>query len=114
MLTSLVGRFTTENSERFRVGHSLEGTIYVTSSHIERLGLRIGPQLRIGARARQNDLELPNTGAIRLGGRAGAAYSLNENASLTADLQVPIYGRVHGDQLDPLLAVSIGLLATYP
>lgn len=114
LLASVVGRFTTENSEGFRAGHSIESTIYVTSSHIEHWGLRIGPQLRIGARASQNEVELANTGAIRLGGRAGAAYSLSENTSLTADIQVPIYGRVHGDQLDPLLAAGIGLLATYP
>lgn len=114
LMLSVVGRYTTENSEGYRAGHSIESTLYVTASQIKNLSLRAGPQLRFGMRDRQSNLLLGNTGATRLSVRAGGAYSLSENSSLTADLQVPIYGRVHGNQLDPVIAVTLGMLVSYP
>lgn len=114
LVASVVGRFTTENSEGFRAGHSLESTVYVTASQIKNLGLRLGPQVRFGMRDRQAGLQLGNTGATRLSARGGAAYSLSETMSLTGDIQVPLYGRVHGDQIDPIIAVTLGFLMSYP
>ena len=114
LMMNIVVRLTTENPEGFRAGHAIDSTLYVTASQISRLGLRIGPQLRFGMRDRQAGMPLGNTGATRLSGRAGAAFSIDDATSITADIQVPIYSRVHGDQLDPLLSAALGLLVTYP
>jgi hypothetical protein len=111
---SAIARLTTENPEGFRAGHSFDGSAFLTFTQIERLGLRFGPQLRFGMRDRQAGMQLANTGATRLSGRAGAVYSVDDTWSLTADVQVPIYSRVHGDQLDPLLVTTFGLLVSYP
>jgi hypothetical protein len=114
LMLNVVARITTENSEGYRAGHSIESTLFITAAQIDRLGLRIGPQLRFGMRDRQAGMQLANTGATRLSARAGGAFSLDDTISLTADVQVPLYSRVHGDQLDPLLAAAFGLLVTYP
>ena len=114
LILSVVARATTENSEGYRAGHYFESTLYVTASQIKKVGLRIGPQLRFGMRDRQAGMPLGNTGATRIALKAGAAYAMGETTSLTADLQIPLYGRVHGDQLDPLLAFTLGLLVSYP
>jgi hypothetical protein len=114
LIMSIVARLTTENPEGFRAGHSFDGTLYLSLSQIERIGLRFGPQLRFGMRDRQARMPLANTGALRVLGRGGAAFSVDDAWSITADVQVPIYARVHGDQLDPLFAATLGLLLSYP
>jgi hypothetical protein len=114
LMLSVVARITTENPEGYRAGHSIESTLFVTAAQIERLGLRLGPELRFGMRDRQAGMPLANTGATRISARGGAAYSLDDTTSITADVQVPIYSRVHGDQLDPRVAAAVGLLVTYP
>ncbi len=115
LLLSAVGRLTTENSEHYRFGSSVETTAYLNFSRVlPHLALRIGPSLRVGARDTQSGFALHNTGGLRTFASAGAVYSFEENLSVTLDAQVPVYSHVNERQLEPVWSASLGVIVAYP
>jgi hypothetical protein len=115
LVGSLLGRYAAENSEGYRAGHSLElaTVLQLQLPALAPFALRLGPWLRFTAPDQQNDVELAASGNTLLGARGGASWSLSDQLALALELLVPIYRDLRGEQLDPVLTGSIGVLGRF-
>lgn len=95
--------------DRFRPGAGIvvnAGARYQTASGIE-------PQLQINARTERREsganADIANSGATLINISPGVAVPINNKMQAYAFVQMPIYQRVNGLQLEPRYTVSIGL-----
>jgi hypothetical protein len=95
--------------DQFRPGAGLTvnvGMRYQTASGIE-------PQLQINARTERREsganADVDNSGATLVNLSPGVAVPINKQLQAYAFVQLPIYQRVNGLQLEPRYTVSIGL-----
>jgi len=110
LLSQAVLRLTTANDEGYRFGHTLDASALVQVAALDWLALRAGPALHGAGRDRAGDIAIVDSGGWTLGARWGAALSLAEQMSLALDLELPVLRDVHGEQLDPVINGSLGLL----
>jgi hypothetical protein len=110
LFTSAVYRHTTANKEGYRFGDDFVGSADLSLAAFERVSLRGGLRVRAAAADRQDGQGLENAGGWLLYARAGAAWHLRTDASISLDLHVPTLSRLEGDQLDPRIQVVLGLV----
>lgn len=80
-------------------------------------GGAVVPHLQINVRTERPEsgatADIPNAGATLAYLSPGATVSLNEKTQVYGFVQVPIYQRVNGYQLEPKFSVSVGLHIAY-
>jgi hypothetical protein len=113
LVTSSVGRFSNENDEGYRPGHSLELASVVQSGLLTPVALRLGPFVRLTGTDEQDDFELDASGGTFFGVRGGATYSVSDQLAFALDLQVPLVQHVRDVQMDPIVTGSVGVICSF-
>ena len=115
LLGSALARYSAENPEGYRAGHSLElaAVLQLQLPALAPFAPRLGPWLRLTAPDEQDGVELGPSGNTLLGVRGGASWTLSEQLALGLELLLPLHRELRGQQLDPIATVSLGALLSF-